>query len=384
MERGALEPSGSTSAPWPAKAPSTGSSRAWPSAPPRLRRRPRSTAPSRTPTWWWSRTCARSRSTTPPRPWSRRCCADRRAVLHHHDLPWQRAAVRRLSPAARRRRLGPRHRQRAVADQSWPTVGIAATVVRNAFDVDAPGGRPGRAPATPSGSTADTRLVLQPTRAIPRKNVAGGIALAEALGATFWLLGPAEDGYGPELERLVADGPVPVRARARARSGPGASVVDAYAACDVVVPRSTGRDSATRPSSRPSTGAARHRALPRRGRARRLRLPVVRARRRVGGRRLPRRAGRGAARAQPRGGPGATSRCATCPVGSGGCSSAPGGVRLARAVGRRPRSSRARRSRASAGRYAAGMATRRPSGHRHHAPSGCRPTGAGSSCSTCR
>ncbi len=78
--------------------------------------------------------------------------------------------------------------------------------------------------------------MLQPTRALARKNVAGAIALAEAVGGTYWLLGPAEDGYGPELERLVA------RARCPVVLGPpaaGCTVADAYAACDVVVLPST-------------------------------------------------------------------------------------------------------------------------------------------------
>ena len=74
--------------------------------------------------------------------------------------------------------------------------------------------------------------MLQPTRALERKNIPGAIALAEAVGGTYWLLGPAEDGYGPELDRLVA------RARCAVVQGEprgGCSIADAYAACDLVL-----------------------------------------------------------------------------------------------------------------------------------------------------
>ena len=74
-------------------------------------------------------------------------------------------------------------------------------------------------------------LVLQPTRAIPRKNVGTGLALAAALGATYWLTGPAEDGYVDLLDGLLATAGVPVRRRLP----PGVSMAAAYAACDVVV-----------------------------------------------------------------------------------------------------------------------------------------------------
>jgi hypothetical protein len=161
---------------------------------------------------------------------------NRRAVLHHHDLPWQREQFAGHPPPP--------------DDPSWihvtvndlsrrelAGVGIAATVVRNAFAVDAPeGDRDGTRLAL--GLDPGTRLVLQPTRAIPRKNVAGGMALAEAVGATFWLLGPAEDGFGPELARLLARARCPCVSGA-ALLGKGRGVVDAYAASDVVVLGST-------------------------------------------------------------------------------------------------------------------------------------------------
>jgi glycosyltransferase involved in cell wall biosynthesis len=87
-------------------------------------------------------------------------------------------------------------------------------------------------------------LLLQPTRAIPRKNVAGGLALATALGATFWLLGPAEDGYGAELDRLLATASIrvihgPGDAAATGQPDGPLEMIDAYAACDAVVLPST-------------------------------------------------------------------------------------------------------------------------------------------------
>ncbi len=95
------------------------------------------------------------------------------------------------------------------------------------------------------GTGPDDRLVLQPTRALDRKNVAGGLAAAAQLGATFWLLGPAEDGYGPELDRVVSGASCPVVLGVpdsiSGRSGPDGSldIEDAYRMCDVVALPST-------------------------------------------------------------------------------------------------------------------------------------------------
>jgi glycosyltransferase involved in cell wall biosynthesis len=156
-------------------------------------------------------------------------CAGRPTILHHHDLPWQRPHLAHLPPPP--------------DDAAWAHVtinelsraelatrGMEAMTIYNAFDPDPPpGDRAGV--RTALGVPAGTTLLLQPTRALGRKNIGGAIALAEALDATYWLLGPAEDGYGPELERLTALARCPV---VLGTTTGGCSIADAYAACDAV------------------------------------------------------------------------------------------------------------------------------------------------------
>lgn len=161
-------------------------------------------------------------------------CRGRPAILHHHDLPWERPHLAHFPPPPDDRTWG----HVTVSESSRAALGrrgVAATTVYNAFDPDPP--LFDRTAARQAlGLPADGRLLLQPTRALPRKNVPEGLALAEALGATFWLLGPAEDGYGPDLDRVLAGARCPV---IFGRPGPDFSIELAYAASDAVVLPST-------------------------------------------------------------------------------------------------------------------------------------------------
>jgi mannosylglucosylglycerate synthase len=153
----------------------------------------------------------------------------RPAVLRHHDLPWERAQYRHLTswPAD---------------DPAWWHVtinelarhallerrGIAATTIYHGF-------AEGRCPEQRAAVRRRIRvgsepLVLQPTRAIPRKGIDVGLALAEAVGGTYWLTGPAEDGFADELAGLLRGAGTPVRRRLPF----GVQMPGAYAACDAV------------------------------------------------------------------------------------------------------------------------------------------------------
>jgi glycosyltransferase involved in cell wall biosynthesis len=66
-------------------------------------------------------------------------------------------------------------------------------------------------------------------RAIERKDVPAAVRLAQALGATYWLTGPAEEGYGPVLDDVLAAARCPVLHRPAPTT-----MADAYAAADAV------------------------------------------------------------------------------------------------------------------------------------------------------
>jgi hypothetical protein len=166
-----------------------------------------------------------------------KCLEGRPAILRHHDLPWQRARFAHLGPPP----TDPNWLHVTINDVSRRQLaerGIAAVTIRNSFDTEAfdteTARRDRAATRRALGLDDGTRLLLQPTRAIARKNVPAGIALAESVGATYWLLGAAEEGYGPELERLLAGARVPV-VHGPGPGGPAAGVAGPYAACDAVV-----------------------------------------------------------------------------------------------------------------------------------------------------
>jgi mannosylglucosylglycerate synthase len=158
---------------------------------------------------------------------------DRRAALfHHHDLAWQRPEWIDEPPP----RDQPQWRHVTINDLSRRELcdrGVLASTIRNAFDPAPPLGR--RDVTRRALGLSDERLVLLPTRAIARKNIAGAIRLAEQLSAVLWLLGPPEDGYEPHLDQLLAD----TRVVVRRRLGEGFDIHDAYAASDLVVMPST-------------------------------------------------------------------------------------------------------------------------------------------------
>ena len=160
----------------------------------------------------------------------------RPAILHHHDPPWQRPRFEAITelppddPSWRHAVINQRTRR-----ELRERLGIEAAYIANTFDVDAPLGNRDWARAALDVADGE-RLLLHPVRAIARKDVPAALRLAEAVGATYWLSGPAEEGYGPTLDRLLASTTARVL---RQRLDDAMPRGDAYAACDAVVFPST-------------------------------------------------------------------------------------------------------------------------------------------------
>jgi glycosyltransferase involved in cell wall biosynthesis len=164
---------------------------------------------------------------------------DGRVVFHHHDLPWQRAGLH-TPPGIPPPRANSLHV--TINDHSRVQLenrGFAAVTLRNAFDLDPQRGDRD-ATRTAFGFAADDLVLVQPTRAIPRKNIPATIAFATELAQRepsrslrLWITGPAEDGYDDVFTRLVAASEVPVTV------GRAPSASDAYAAADLILFPST-------------------------------------------------------------------------------------------------------------------------------------------------
>lgn len=152
----------------------------------------------------------------------------RPAVLHHHDPAWQRARYAHIidlpptDPAWVHVTIN-RQTERELAAR-----GIDAITVYNAFDTEAPPGDRDRTRAW-LGVGDDEIVVAHPVRAIARKNLPAALALAESLGATYWLTGAVEEDYQPTFDALMAG------ARTRVLRRPAPRPADIYAAADLVV-----------------------------------------------------------------------------------------------------------------------------------------------------
>jgi mannosylglucosylglycerate synthase len=128
----------------------------------------------------------------------------RPAIVHHHDPPWQRArfaSVTELPPT------DPAWRHVTInhlTEAQMAERGIEATTIYNGFDTR-PVDRSGRAAQREQLGVADEELLFaHPVRAIERKGIPAALELCAEIGATYWLMGQAEDGYGPTLDALLA------------------------------------------------------------------------------------------------------------------------------------------------------------------------------------
>lgn len=164
--------------------------------------------------------------------------AGRAAILHHHDLAWERTVFTGNDPGWPPD--DPAWRHVCISDQARDSLllrrGLDPARVHRIYNTFDPSPRLGDRDGARSvlGVAPHEALLLQPTRAIARKNIPAAVALAEQLGATYWLLGEAEDGYDPTLETVLAGASV------RLLRGPdGLDLASAYAACDVVTLLST-------------------------------------------------------------------------------------------------------------------------------------------------
>lgn len=167
-----------------------------------------------------------------------RVLAGHHVIVHHHDPPWHRERFAHITelPATSQGWLHVainRILREELADR-----GIHSTLIYNGFEVPDPAPSEETEARRASvrsdlGVDPDEFLVAHPVRAIERKNVPAAIRLCEELGATYWLLGPAEEDYASTLEQVLG------AARCRVIHASRGDRADIYAACDHVTFPST-------------------------------------------------------------------------------------------------------------------------------------------------
>jgi glycosyltransferase involved in cell wall biosynthesis len=158
--------------------------------------------------------------------------ADRPAFLHHHDPPWQRARFAHVTELPPDDAAWHHVTINAYTEAQFRERGLRATTVYNGFETQV--AHVDRAVARAAIDVSDTELLfVHPVRAIERKNIPAALEIAAHCGATYWLTGQAEDGYGPELAELLAN------AECRIIHKAARSTAELYGACDLVLFPST-------------------------------------------------------------------------------------------------------------------------------------------------
>jgi glycosyltransferase involved in cell wall biosynthesis len=157
--------------------------------------------------------------------------AGRPALVRHHDFPWQRQQFQHV-------------RELPLTDPAWlpiticehshreaATRGIASETAYVSLIAPAPPSVDPLKVRTQLGVRPDDILCMHPVRAIRRKNIGTALEIVAEVGGSYWLTGPAEEGYGAEAKRQLACAEI----RTMWRDYDGIGIDSAYAAADVIL-----------------------------------------------------------------------------------------------------------------------------------------------------
>lgn len=151
-------------------------------------------------------------------------------IWHHHDPAWQRDRYRDVDELPREDDQWRHVTINDLTREQLRSRGINAVTIRNGFDEASLHGDRG-AERSRLGFAAEELVLVHPVRAIERKGVPIALELARALDATYWLTGPAEEGYAKTLQQLLDQA---ANSGVRIRHEPASSLGNLYAAGDVV------------------------------------------------------------------------------------------------------------------------------------------------------